>query len=246
MTGNESNHQSAAAAKPLSARVSQSFYLSAALTCALIAVIGFGRTYYLKALFETRPLPTLLHVHGAIMTSWCLLFGAQTYLVATHRVRLHRRLGILGAALAILVVVVGAYATVEATAREVHDHVVKQFHFLFGLNLVNLLVFAILVVTALALRIRPDFHKRLMLLATVTMLAPAIARVVLLLTHNGVAQLLAFDFCILACVAADTALHRRLHPAFGWGAAFVVGSFHLTFIAVSAKWWLPFVAWVFS
>jgi hypothetical protein len=227
-------------------RVGQDFFLWAALTCSFIALIGFGRTYYLKSLFETPPLPTLLHLHGAIMSSWCLLFGAQTYLVVTHRVHLHRRLGIFGAVLAILVVVVGAYATVEATAREVRDHVVHQFHFLFGLNLVNLLVFALLVITALALRVRPDFHKRLMLLATVTMLAPAIARIVLLFTHAAAAQFLAFDFCILACVAVDTSVHRRLHPAFGWGAAFVVASFHLTYIALSAKWWLPFVAWVFS
>jgi hypothetical protein len=229
-----------------STRVGQDFFLWAALTCSFIALIGFGRTYYLKALFETPPLPTLLHLHGAIMSSWCLLFGAQTYLVTTHRVHLHRHLGSFGAVLALAVVVVGAYATVEATAREVRDHVVHQFHFLFGLNLVNLLIFAILVVMALALRVRPDFHKRLMLLATVTMLAPAIARIVLLFTHVAAAQFLAFDFCILACAAVDTAVHRRLHPAFGWGAAFVLASFHLTYIAVGAKWWLPFVAWVFS
>lgn len=227
-------------------RVGRRLFLWAALTCALIAVIGFARSYYLKWLFGTPPLPVLLHVHGAIMSLWCLLFGAQTYLVATQRVRLHRRFGILGAALAILVVVVGAYATVEATAREVREHVIHQFHFLFGFNLVNLLVFAILVATALALRRRADFHKRLMLLATVTMLAPAIARIVLLFTHDGRAQILAFDFCILIFIAADTIRHRRLHPAFGWGAVFVLGSLNLTFIELSAKWWLPFVAWVFS
>ncbi len=227
-------------------RIGRGFYLWAALTCVLIAVIGFARSYYLKWLFGTPPLPILLHVHGVIMSSWCLLFGAQTYLVATQRVRLHRRLGILGAALGVLVVVVGAYATVKATAREVRDHVIHQFHFLFGFNLVNLLVFAILVATALALRRRADFHKRLMLLATVTMLAPAIARIVLLVTHDGVAQILAFDSCILTCIAADTMRHRRLHPAFGWGGVFVLGSLDLTFIELKAKWWLPFVAWVFS
>jgi hypothetical protein len=57
---------------------------------------------------------------------------------------------------------------------------------------------------------------------------------------------LAFDGCILACVALDTALHRRLHPALGWGAVFVLGSFHLIFVALGARWWLPFVARVFS
>ena len=221
-------------------------YVWAALTCALIAFIGFSRSYYLKSLFAKPALPALLHVHGIVMSAWCLLFVGQTYLVATHRVRVHRRLCIAGAALAILVVGLGGYVTVVATAREVTAHVVRQFHFLFGLNLINLLDFAVLVTAALALRARPEFHKRLMLLATVTLLAPAIARIVLLFTHDGMSQLWAFDFCILACVVPDIILHRRLHPAFGWGAGMVLSSFHLTIIALHAKWWLPFVAWIFS
>ena len=227
-------------------RVDQRYYLWVALACATIAVTGFGRSYYLKYVFGTPPLPLLLHVHGAIMSLWCLLFGAQTFFIASHRVQIHRRLGIFGAVFAIAVVALGTYVTVEATAREVRGHVVQRFHFLFGFNLVNLLVFFILVVTALALRGRPDFHKRLMLLATVTLLAPAVARIVLLFTHDGTSQLLAFDACIVACVAVDTVLHRRLHPAFGWGAASVLVPLHLIFSAVGAKWWLPFVARVFS
>jgi hypothetical protein len=187
-----------------------------------------------------------LHVHGAIMSSWCALFFAQAYLVATHRVRVHRRLGSVGAALAFLVVAIGTYTTIEATAREVQHHIVGPFHYLFGLNLVNLLLFAAFVVAALTLRSRPDFHKRLMLMATLSMLAPAVARIALLFTHNAMSQFLAFDFCILVFVFVDTARHRRLHPAFGWSGALLIGSFHLTAVALAAKWWLPFVERVFS
>ena len=180
------------------------------------------------------------------MSAWCVLFFAQTYLVAKHRVRVHRRLGIFGAVLAFLVVAIGTYATVAATAREVREHVVRQFHFLFGLNLMNLLLFAIFVISGLALRTRPEFHKRLMLMATLTLLAPAVARIVLLFTRAPMSQIAAFDFCILLFVVTDTVWHRRLHPALGWSAALVIGSFHLTALALGAKWWLPFVALVFS
>jgi hypothetical protein len=227
-------------------RTEGSTYIVAALACALIAVTGFARSYYLKSLFGRPPLPLLLHVHGLIMSSWCVLFFVQAYLVATHRVRVHRRLGILGAALASLVVAIGTYATVEATAREVRNHVVGPFHYLFGLNLVNLLLFAAFVVAALTLRTRPDFHKRLMLMATLSLLAPAVARITLLFTHDHTAQFLAFDFCILTFVAIDTVRHRHLHLAFGLGATLLIVSFHLTAIAFGAKWWLPFVARVFS
>jgi hypothetical protein len=227
-------------------RIYGSTYILAALACATIAVTGFARSYYLKSLFGRPPLPVLLHVHGVIMSSWCTLFFVQAYLVATHRVRVHRRLGVLGAALAFLVVAVGTYATIEATAREVRSHVVRQFHFLFGLNLVNLLVFAVLVVTALTLRSRPEFHKRLMLMASLSILAPAVARITLLFTHAPMFQFWAFDLCVLIFVLIDTVCNRRLHPAFGWGGALLIGSFHLTAVALSAKWWLPFVDRVFS
>ena len=228
------------------ARVHQSMYTGAAIACALIAVTGFARSYYLRLLFGQPPLPALLHVHGVVMSAWCVLFFVQTYLVATHRVRVHRRLGIFGAVLALLVVAIGSYATVEATAREVREHVVHRFHFLFGLNLMNLLLFAIFVIAGLALRRRPEFHKRLMLMATLTLLAPAVARIVLLFTHAPIAQFAAFDFCILIFVVTDAIWHRRLHPVLGWGAALIIGSFHLTAIALGAHWWLPFVAKVFA
>ena len=146
-------------------------YVYAAIAAAAIAVTGFARTYYLKGLFASQPLPVLLHVHGAIMTLWCILFVTQTCLVAAHRVDLHQRLGVFGVALAILIVGIGTYATLVATASEVHRHVIGRFHFLLGFNLVNLLLFAALVGTGVTLRRRPEFHKRLMLLATVSLLA---------------------------------------------------------------------------
>jgi hypothetical protein len=123
-----------------------------ALVCALLALVGFARTYYLNGLFGTPHLTLRLHVHGLIMSAWCVLFVAQACLVSARRVDIHRRLGIVGAGLALLIIVIGCYLTISATAREVHSHVVRQFHVLFGFNLLNLAVFAGLLSTALAFR----------------------------------------------------------------------------------------------
>jgi hypothetical protein len=222
------------------------FYVWAALAAAAIAITGFARTYYLKGVFAGAPLSGLLHVHGAIMTLWCILFITQTCLIAGRRVDLHRRLGVFGVALAILLVGIGTYATLSATAREVRAHVIGRFHFLLGINLVNLLLFAVLVGMGVLYRRRPEFHKRLMLLAMVTLLAPAIARITLLFTHSGMVQMLAFDFCISICVIVDSIRHRQLHPAFGWGGFLVVVSFHLTFAAVQTRAWLHLVPRLFT
>jgi hypothetical protein len=83
--------------------------------------------------------------------------------------------------------------------------------------------------------------ERLMVLAAVTLLAPAVARIVLLFTHNPLPQFLAFYACILLCVTVDTLRHRRLHPAFAIGAMVVIVAFQLSFIIVQTPAWMKMV-----
>jgi hypothetical protein len=67
-------------------------------------------------------LSALLHIHGAVMSGWVLLLVLQTGLIAAHRVRWHRRLGVFGAVWAALLVIVGSFTTLHAAAREVRGH----------------------------------------------------------------------------------------------------------------------------
>lgn len=132
------------------------FYAWSAVAAALIVFAGFARTYYLKELFGTRSLPLLLHVHGLVMTLWFALFLVQVRLVAAHRTDLHRRLGVIGAVLALLVVVVGA-TTIIVRGK---PHFTPG-HSLAGLafQLSILLVFAVLVGAAIVFRRRSDLPQ---------------------------------------------------------------------------------------
>jgi hypothetical protein len=116
------------------------FYGWSAITVALIVLVGFARTYYLKGFFGTRTLAPFVHFHGLVMSAWVV----QTRLIAAHRVALHRSLGILGCCLAAVVVVVAADATLQAARREVAAHSIGPFHFLIGINFINLFAFAAL------------------------------------------------------------------------------------------------------
>src|SRR2546423_9801547 len=83
-------------------------YIWATVFIPLIVLTGFARSYYLKGLFGTPALPGLLvHLHGLVMTAWVALFVAQVWLVAARRTKTHQRLGVLGATLAALMVLVG-------------------------------------------------------------------------------------------------------------------------------------------
>jgi hypothetical protein len=196
----------------------QRFYFYALVCAATILFTGFARSYFLKALFGTPPLYPLLHVHGIVMTSWFLLFGIQTLFVEKRRIDLHRRLGVFGAILASMMFVFGAIV-VTINAREGRVPENAPIPVILILSYINLLVFGLLVGTAIYLRRRSEFHKRLMLLATLNLLSPAVNRIPLdFIQGGGLLTVLGIpDLFVLICVVYDTARHRRLHPAFGWG-----------------------------
>src|SRR3977135_4488019 len=83
------------------------FYVGMSIAVVIIVLAGFGPTYYLRPYFTPAPLIPLLHLHGLVFTSWILLFVIQTTLVAARRTDIHRRLGILGGVIAILMILVG-------------------------------------------------------------------------------------------------------------------------------------------
>jgi hypothetical protein len=217
-------------------------YVWFAVFMPIIVLAGFARSYYLKGFFGFPALPSLLvHLHGIVMTSWVVLFVTQVTLVATGRTRTHQRLGVFGAILAALIVIVGVLTAINGAARgATPGPPALQF---LAVPLFDMLAFAILVGTALySRRSRLDIHKRLMLLAAVNLLAPAIARIPLHFIETG--GPLAFfgltDLCLLACVAYDTIKNRRLHPAFLWGTLLIIVSQPLRLMLSGTDIWLRF------
>jgi len=208
------------ATTPMTLRASEParFYLYAALGAAIVVFIGFAPSYFLKGIFGAPPLYPLLHLHGFIMTSWFVLFAAQTWLVAARRVRLHRRLGILGVLLASAILIVGTAVLIIGT-RLGHNAGLPA-PMVVCISLVNFLVFGVLVAAAIGFRGRSEFHKRLMLLATLNLLTAPISRIPLQFIQSGgtLAVFGSLDLIILICVGYDTVRHRRLHAAFAWGA----------------------------
>ncbi len=235
-----------AAAKP--ARVADHrFYSFAAVLFAAIVLIGFARTYYLKAYFANRHLPLLLHIHGAVMTLWYALFMVQVRLVAARRVSLHRTLGMAGIFLAGVVAVLGTIVSIGLARRDLLSHPGSAApSFLLGLQLFAIvLVFVVLVWAAVHYRRRPDYHKRLMTLAMLSTLGPAITRLPLGLTagHNIPATIVIAISLVLLCVIVDWVRNRRLHPAFGWGGALVIGAIFVVAPLAQTPVWIHFVRW---
>jgi hypothetical protein len=216
-------------------------YRVAAMLALAIVFAGFARTFFQKFLFHAPPPLSMQMIgHGIIMTAWFVLFIVQTQLVAAGRVRLHRKLGIAGMVLAMLVLLAGT-TTAIVGARLGHSPGPPPLAFL-AIPLGDMLVFAILAGAGFLYRRRGDYHTRFMVLAFAGMLTAAVARI----PGNG-NIVFAFSETVLfcaACVAWDTWRERRLHPAFGWGFAVVAASWPLRLWLSGTATWLAFAGWL--
>lgn len=218
-------------------------FVWAAAAALLVVLVGFARTYYLKGLFGSASLSSLVHAHGLVMTLWFGTLLAQALLVSSGNIRMHRRLGIFGAGVAVLVLVVGT-ATALAAARNGVSPGPPPLVFL-AIPLGDMVVFAILVGLGFAYRRRGDFHKRFMICASLGILTAAIARLPL----PGASLPLFFgltDLLILAFIAIDTINQRRLHPAFAIGFGVVLASQVGRFLIAGTPQWMEFARWVTS
>lgn len=221
------------------------FFSGMAAAAALTVFAGFAPTYYLKGYFASPALSPLLHVHGALFTSWIVFFIVQTALVASRRTRVHRRIGVAGGALAGVMVVVGTMAAIDAARRGAAPPGVPPLAFL-AIPLFDMVMFALLVGTALYFRNRSDVHKRLMLLGTIGLLTAAIARLPFAFILAG-GPLVFFgltDIFVVTCFVYDLATRRRVHPAFLWGGLLVVASQVLRVLLAFTGPWMKFAAWV--
>ena len=222
------------------------FYSSMAIAMALTVLIGFGPTYYTKVLGQLPmstlsggPMTPLVHAHGALFTAWVLLFIVQTALVAQHRVAIHRRIGIAGALLAASMVVVGTLTALKMAARGSAPAGIDPLSFSM-IPLSDMFFFAVFVAAALRMRANREAHKRLMLLAYVSIVVAAVARLPGVLPLGPLAFFgVAFVF-ILVGIVYDLASRHRVHPVYIWGGGVLALSVPLRLAVSRTDAWKAF------
>jgi hypothetical protein len=109
--------------------------------------------------------PLIVHFHAVAFVGWLVLFTTQVALIRNGRADIHRRLGLAGAALATVMVVLGPATalTVDAHAYVTKGHT-PEF---LAVQFTDILAFAGLTAAGLLLRAIPSAHKRLMLMGLI-------------------------------------------------------------------------------
>ncbi len=112
-----------------------------------------------------------------------------------------------------------------------------------GLELTQMALFTAFASLGFFWRHRPAYHKRMMIMATAVMLFNPIVRVLDGLHVGSInnTTVIIIDVLILAVIVTDAARHRRLHPAFGWGAAAAIGGIQAALLLAPLAGWHAFV-----
>ncbi len=198
--------------RPVVRRADDTFFVGMSLAVLATVVLGFGPTYFYRGtVFAKLPSP-LIHLHGAVFSGWVILYVVQTVLVARRKIRWHRQLGAFGALLAGAMLILGWAATLQNVERGRVPPVFTPEEFLV-VNCWGMILFAGMVVLAIVKRRDGPAHKRLMLLATIGIMPPAINRFQLIMHWPGIAiPLWMLTFCLMV-MAFDTLTRRRPHWA---------------------------------
>ena len=154
----------------------QYFYFYMALSCVAVAFLGFAPTYWLPMASGKLPPMPLVHFHGLLFFAWMLYFAFQSWIAASGQVARHRSEGMIGVSLATAMTISGFLVAVNAMKRSAAIGQTDQGIAFAIVPLSGMLFFAVVLTLAVIYVRRPETHKRLMLLASISLLDAAVAR----------------------------------------------------------------------
>ncbi|MDD5141504.1 MAG: hypothetical protein PHY43_14740 [Verrucomicrobiales bacterium] len=162
--------------------VERYFYSAATVLLLGLTVVGFQLFYFHAQMYPGRPLTppikTLIITHGVAMSLWMLLAIMQPLLVAGGSRRVHMALGKVAAVIAVFLVVLGlklGIASCQVAPPELMYGPLTPKQFL-SVPVGDIALFALFVAAGVSWRKRPDIHRPMMFLASLTAVAAAISR----------------------------------------------------------------------
>jgi hypothetical protein len=221
-------------------------FLAASILFPLVVLAGYFKSYYFSAFFDVPSVANMLvHAHAVVMTLWVAYFSAQIALIRTKNVRLHMTMGMVGIALAALVVVVGTATAYDAQLVRGSAPPGVNPHSFFVLPMLDMTLFVVFFAGAVYYRKRPTEHKTLMLMTAIAFMPAALFRLPVappqLMIHWAFVTPM---LVALACLGWHSARHRKLNKVFAASVLIIIAAHPLRLALLSSEAWLRFAAWL--
>jgi len=217
--------------------VDRYFYFAMSLAIAAIVLIGFSRTVNQNLFHPALPRPFLLWVHGAAFSCWAAFYIFQSALVRTHNVKWHRFFGWFGAGLGALMVPLGfTIAVIMGRFDAVQLH--QPDPTFLSIPFYDMVAFGTLVSLAIYWRKKPELHRRLLFIATCSLLDAPFGRFDFV--FNNSLFFVCLDLVILLGVARDLVVNRGVHKVYQYALPILIVGQGLTIYLWhgAPAWWV--------
>jgi hypothetical protein len=213
------------------------FYFCMALLMAALAPWAFSRTVDAGLLHAKPPRPILLWIHAAAFAAWIVLFLVQSALVRVRKVSVHRTLGWFGAGLAATMVVTGFIVSVVMLRFEMTVLHQKRAVSFLAILWCDLIIFGACMALAIYLRKRPEYHRRLVFLASCQLSQATFVRFGYLGRHDLFFP--ALDVLIVAGLLRDLIVDRRINKVYVYAfpAMIVLQALAMYLMRVNPGWY---------
>jgi len=215
----------------------QYFYLSMGLLMSGLVIWGFSRTVEDHLFHATPPRPLLLWMHGTAFSTWIVFFIVQSALVRVKKVSVHRTIGWFGAGLATVMVPLGCTVAIVMTRFDdavLHQKDVDQF---LSIPFTDMLIFGACIAAAIYLRKKPEYHRRLIFIATCELMDAAIGRFDFWFNHS--IFYVGLNLLIVLGMMRDWFVDGRVHKVYLYAlpAMIVLQSLATYLWRANPAWW---------
>jgi hypothetical protein len=213
------------------------FYFAMSLVSVAVVAYGFSHTVERNLIHPAVARPFVLYVHAVVFTGWLGFFMLQSALIRTRNVKIHRKLGWAGLALGIAVVGVGvvtALTMVRFNRDVIHSPNTEAF---LLVPLFDMLCFGTTFALAIKWRNRPEYHRRLILIATCALTAAGWGRFPQLPPGTFYAGV---DALIVLGLVRDWLVNRRIHTVYKYALPlFALGQIVVVVTVIrQLQWWM--------
>ena len=228
-------------------RWDRNFFLSYLGVIWIVILAGFVPDMIRHVQTDRPPYPLVVHFHAAVFVGWLVLLSAQIVLIRLKRQDIHRALGIAGVGLIAAIIILGPITALTVDREKLG---LPNYHPAFlSVQLLDIVAFAGAATAALAMRSNPAAHKRLILLATLSMIDAGFSRIELphwvgAILGNGfwsfmIQIYLINGLLIIGIGAYDLVTRRCLLPAYVAGSLWVCTNLLLAGWLDKSLFWKP-------
>lgn len=215
----------------------------AALLAALI-VAGFYPPVIGPLLQGENYMSPVARVHAVVFFTWVVFLMVQIALVGARKVRWHRTLGVFGALLAVAMVVMGVLASLGLLKRGIEAGSAESAMAFMMTPLLEITIFAVLATCAIALRRRVEWHRRLMLVASVGLAYAGTGRLFEPFDPAGGWIAVGNDLLIVLLMLQDRLTRGAVHPAYWIGLAVLLLGHWTEQTFNNSEAWMTIAGWI--